>query len=224
MIKYQPVRILPPTIMSSEALHLPEMSDQRPEKSKVLGFEGPDVEEESGVLPVEEETDSLPVLKALAIFISPNKGEPMQKVDSIAAFAGLGLEGDRYATRTGAFSTKPNVAPRIPDTDRQVSLISRKGISEANAVLEADGKEPYSEEQTRRNIVVNLDPDELNDLVGKQFKIGDVVLEGVELCDPCDRPKSLAGSQSDFKGAFENKGGLRARVVNNGTIATVSAA
>jgi|GEM_PF-268129 len=189
------------------------VGDDQSQPKKIPGYEGPDYERESGVFPVETFNADLPSFDALAIFTAADKGRPMQESDSIAALAGIGLEGDRYAKKTGAYSgTK-----RIPDTDRQVSLISRAGIHEVNAKLIAEGKQTFTEAETRRNIVIEIDPDQLNNLVGKRFKVGDVIMEGVELCTPCSRPSKLSG-KPEFEQAFENRGGLRARIITDGVI------
>lgn len=150
----------------------------------------------------------------VGIWISPNKGEPMQAVESIQALVGRGLEGDRYEARKGAFSG----TPRVPDEDRQVSLISLQGISQANEILADQGIEPFSPEQTRRNLVLDIDPDQLNALVGKTFFVGEVEMRGTELCAPCTRPALVLkrGSKDGraFEQVFAQKGGLRAMILN----------
>ena len=42
-----------------------------------------------------------------AIHIAPAAEAPMVAVDRVHAIAGVGLEGDRYATRTGTWSPDP---------------------------------------------------------------------------------------------------------------------
>lgn len=160
----------------------------------------------------------LPVLSAVAIFVSATKGEPMQIRNEVNALTGLGLEGDRYASRTGAFSG----THRIPDEDRQISLISRQAIDDANAHLLAEGQQPFADNETRRNIVVDYPSEALNALVGQIFFVGAVQIEGVELCTPCRRPTNLA-KKPGFEQAFENRGGLRARILSDGVIKTKSA-
>ena len=57
--------------------------------------------------------------------------------------------------------------------------------------------------------------------MGGRFKVGDVLMEGVELCEPCRRPPALVGRASDgeaFELAFKNRGGLRARIIIGGNI------
>ena len=69
--------------------------------------------------------------------------------------------------------------------------------------------------ETRRNIVVAYFP--LNRLVGKEFIIGEALMRGIELCDPCQRPSKLSGKDG-FEEAFAGFGGLRAEVIIGGTI------
>lgn len=158
-----------------------------------------------------------------AIYISPNMGEPMQLLDRVIAIAGVGLQGDRYAKRKGAFNSRPHSKkePRIPDTDRQVTLITLQQIKIANLILKSKGVDPITEDETRRNLVATLSSDQLNALVGKRFKVGEVLMEGVELCEPCRRPPTLLGRSKDgeaFELAFKNRGGLRARILRGGNI------
>lgn len=163
-------------------------------------------------------------LQAIAIFTSSRMGNAMIEHDSIRAIANVGLEADRYSTKiaNGAYSAKRTGKPgRIPDLDRQVSLISLTAIAEANAQLALLGIAPFTPSDTRRNLVIDTSADVLNNLVGKVFKVGDVTMEGVELCTPCKRPPSLLGRNEHgqaFETAFEGRGGLRARVLSDGTI------
>jgi len=143
--------------------------------------------------------------KVTHIFISPNEGEPMQELQEVKAIEQLGLEGDRYAGERGAWSkSKRKVI-------RQVSLIEQEAIDRANSVLETS----FLPKETRRNIVVSDFP--LNDLIGKEFMVGDVRMRGVELCDPCKRPPKLIG-KSGFEESFTGYGGLRAEILTTGQI------
>jgi len=162
--------------------------------------------------------------KLVAIFTSPTPGAPMIQHARILAIPGVGLVGDRYAERIGTYSVtrKRKKARVMPDNDHQVSIISFSGIDQANAILLQLGVDPFKPSETRRNLLVSLSPDVLNRLINKQFKIGSVLFEGVGICDPCTRPAELLGrSPSDaesFKTAFEGKGGIRAKIINAGSI------
>ncbi|OGG02929.1 hypothetical protein A2W14_00200 [Candidatus Gottesmanbacteria bacterium RBG_16_37_8] len=129
----------------------------------------------------------------------------MMAQSSVNAVAGKGLEGDRYFYGTGAYSkAKP---PKI----RDVSIISLEDIQAVNA---EDGPE-FTLEDTRRNIIVT--GFKLNELVGKTIKLGQVIIQVTGLCEPCDRPSSLS-KKSGFKSRFENRGGIRGQIVNDGEI------
>jgi MOSC domain-containing protein YiiM len=135
---------------------------------------------------------------------------------SLLALA-IGLENDRYALGIGAFST--TAVGKV----RDITFIAQAAIDEANSILTQMNEPTYSGSQTRRNVVLaNIRTQELNQLVGKQFRIGNAVFEGTELCDPCKRPAKLL-ERSVFMQAFENRGGIRAKVVQCG-ILTVGAA
>ena len=141
--------------------------------------------------------------EVISIFISPTKGAPMTEVDEVKAIEGVGLDGDRYAAGAGTFVKKDN-------STQEVTLIESEAI-EAAAIS-------YGVElglgDSRRNIVTRGVP--LNHLVGDRFQVGEVVLEGVKLCEPCGRLEKL--TQQPVRKAFAHRGGLRARVVTGGSI------
>ena len=62
----------------------------------------------------------------------------------------------------------------------------------------------------------------LNDLIGKSFRIGTVLLHGTELADPCaGLVRSLGRDDIEARSFFKRlKGntGIRARIVEGGTI------
>ena len=143
--------------------------------------------------------------RVILIFVSPDKGLPMQSVDWVEAAASTGLKGDRYAEGKGAYSNSKR------KTIRQVSLIEMEAIGRANA----EKGTAFTPRDTRRNILTSgID---LNALVGCKFKIGDVEMLGVELCEPCDRPSNLTGKKG-FNEAFQERGGLRAEILTSGII------
>ena len=73
---------------------------------------------------------------------------------------------------------------------------------------------PFTAATARRNLVT--EGVDLNALVGREFRIGAVMLRGIRLCEPCaylakiSFPETLRG--------LVHKGGLRAQIVSAGTI------
>ena len=146
-----------------------------------------------------------------AIFIGPMKREPMQRVDSVSAIAGVGLEGDRHATGSGTFSrgsAKPG-NPHFP-RDRQVTLIESEAIEAVNRDCELE----FEAAQSRRNLLVRGVP--LNHLIGKEFVIGEVRIRGLRLCEPCGHLEKL--TVSGIEKALLHRGGLRAEILTTGTL------
>lgn len=140
-----------------------------------------------------------------AICIAPAAGAPMQLLTEVEAAPGLGLTGDRYANGIGFYSPRP--------TDpgaREVTLFEAEVLD----WLKAEHGIELSAAEHRRNVTVR--GVRLSELLGQRFSIGDVVLEGVKDCPPCDHLQGLVG-----KAVLEplvHRGGLRARVLQGGTL------
>lgn len=139
----------------------------------------------------------------LSINITSNGSAPMRSVDQIRAVPGKGLEGDRYYNQRGAFSHKPG-------PDRQVTLIAIEAIEG----LQRETGITLSPGDARRNLVTRGAP--LNHLVGKTFKVGEVTLRGIRLCEPCEHLAKL--TQPGVLPGLVHRGGLRAEILNEGTI------
>ena len=138
----------------------------------------------------------------VGIYTAVGEGVPMEPHDEIAAIAGTGLEGDRYAASAGAFSDKPGGG-------REVTLIAREGIAAANGEGVTVG-----EHETRRNLVT--EGVDLDQLVGRTFSVGDVVLRGVRDCPPCTYLEGL--TRPGVMAALKGRGGLRADIVRAGVL------
>ncbi len=125
-------------------------------------------------------------------------------VTSVRAEAGRGLEGDRYHARAGTYSEKGGPG-------REVTLIA----SEAIEALEAEFGVKLAPGQSRRNITtLGID---LNDFVDKDLRVGEAVLRGVRLCEPCDHLEGLVGQENTTRGLV-HRGGLRCDIVSSGII------
>jgi len=138
-----------------------------------------------------------------AIFITSEAGAPMQPLPAVQALENQGLAGDRYLKGRGTYSKKPGV-------DRQITLIE----AEALRYLEAERGTRLAPEESRRNLVT--EGIALNPLVGQTFRVGEVTLQGVRLCEPCGYLAELTGK--DVFEPMKGRGGLRARIVEGGTI------
>lgn len=146
-----------------------------------------------------------------AIFIGPVKGAPMQRVESVRAIAGAGLDGDRYSCGEGSFS-KGTSSPgneHFP-ADRQVTLIEAEALEGAAREYEIS-IEPV---QTRRNLLTRGVP--LNHLVGREFMVGEVRLRGLRLCEPCGHLEGL--TKEGVRKSLVHRGGLRAEIIAGGTL------
>ncbi|MDQ8180427.1 MOSC domain-containing protein [Pelagicoccus sp. SDUM812005] len=130
-----------------------------------------------------------------------NKGRlnnGVQPVESVECVAGRGLVGDRY------FDFKE-------DYKGQVSFIAEEAIEALEAEL---GLKVEDRSDFRRNVVVS--GTDLNALVGQDFRIGEVVLRGVEQCKPCFWMNEAIGPGAHE--ALEGRGGLRCRILESGVL------
>jgi MOSC domain-containing protein YiiM len=138
------------------------------------------------------------------IHISPKAEQPMVAVNEVRAEPGRGLEGDRYAEHLGTYS-------ETPGSGREVTLIASEELALAarkHGVKLAPG-------ESRRNITTR--GVDLNALVEREFRVGEVVLRGTRLCEPCEYLQGLTGQDGLLK-ALVHRGGLRCDIVRGGTI------
>ena len=130
------------------------------------------------------------------IGLRPSRDVPMDQVDAAVAVAGVGLLGDRYSAGSGT---------------RGITLIQAEHLPVIAALSGHDAVDPAT---LRRNIVVSGLP--LMALKGRRFRIGEVLLEGTEPCDPCSRMETALGDGG--YNAMRGHGGLCARILEGGTI------
>lgn len=144
--------------------------------------------------------------RVLGIYTAPAEGAPMGAHESIEAFAGCGLAGDRYAIAAGTYSGK-----RLEDAQRAVTLFAQENLdhlaSEHGIVLRP--------EETRRNLLV--EGVRVDDLVGVTFTVGAVMLRGVDFAHPCSYLEEL--TQPGVLRALQGRGGLRCEILTDGVIA-----
>lgn len=142
--------------------------------------------------------------RIIAIFAAPQKHAAQLSLQAVQLKAGKGIVGDRFF---GLRKTQPG---------RNLTLIESEVIEEFNQAYQLNI--PVS--APRRNLVTQ--GIWLNQLVGKTFKIGEVLCRGIELCEPC---KVMARQfpagilpQAEIICAFAHKGGIRAEVLADGIV------
>ena len=133
----------------------------------------------------------------VAILVAEDAEGPLERVDSVQAVAGSGLEGDRYGAGRGTFS----------GTGRgyQLTLVDADVLDSVDL--------PW--EQARRNIVTR-DVD-LTSLVGRRFGVGDAECIGRRLAEPCAHLEKL--TRPGLLRPLVHRAGLRADILTGGTIA-----
>jgi len=132
------------------------------------------------------------------IGISNKNNQEIKEVNSINVLANKGVVGDRHFQE-------------FNDPYNQMSLIESENIDYYN--IKYGLKIPYLD--FRRNIVTK--GIKLNDLVGKKFHIGNVELEGIDLCRPC-RHLSEVLNQDNIIKEFLRRGGLRCQILTSSSI------
>ncbi len=130
----------------------------------------------------------------------------MEELDAAHCIAGRGIEGDRYFLGTGTYSPKPDV--------REVTLFeieTLEALSRNDPPLQGGPIELLPEEH-RRNFTVRGVP--LNHLVGRTFRVGEVVLRGGRLNFPCKYLAELLGRPLYLP--LYNRSGLNCSIVTGG--------
>ena len=145
----------------------------------------------------------MPIGSVHAIYIAISAAARMTAVETISAIAGQGLEGDRYHAGTGTYSNHPG-------TGRGVTLIELEALE----ALQKEYGVVIAPNQTRRNLVTR--GVYLNHLVDREFFVGNAVLCGMRLCEPCLHLERLSVAGA-IRGLI-HRGGLRADIVQGGAI------
>jgi MOSC domain-containing protein YiiM len=123
--------------------------------------------------------------KLLHIHIAPSASYEMEELQIAELIAGKGIVGDRYYNGTGTYSPKPDIREvTLFDIDVLDALARNDPPLQEEAIL-------LKPEDHRRNLTVRGVP--LNHLVGKRFRVGDVILRGGRLNFPCKYLEELLG-------------------------------
>jgi len=133
------------------------------------------------------------------IHIADSTGGPVRAVAAVEALPGIGLAGDRNHRQDG--EDKPG---------RDLTLIEAENIE----YLARDHGIELQPGETRRNVTTR--GVRLNELVGKEFWIGEVLARGVKLCEPCEYLQELVGKP--ILQPLVHCAGIRADVLSGGRI------
>ena len=121
---------------------------------------------------------------------------PAVALDEARFIADRGLEGDWRGR---------------PDSNRQITLIEAEALEHTAHVL---GLEVVPPGASRRQVVVRGIP--LNATVGKQPRVGPLLVRVEELCDPCRNMESKIGRGA--QAAMADRGGVCGRVIEGGVL------
>lgn len=136
--------------------------------------------------------------KVLKLGIAKDSNRTIEEVTSIEVIANKGVIGDRHYDEYN-------------DPYNQLTLIESENIDYYNIKYSLD----ISYKDFRRNIVTK--GIQLNELIGKKIKIGDVEVEGIDLCRPCRHLTEVLDQPNILK-EFLRRGGLRCQILSSSRI------
>ena len=136
--------------------------------------------------------------KVLKLGISKTSNQAIKEVDSIEVLSNKGVVGDRHFKD-------------FNDPYCQLTLIESENIDYYNAKYDLD----INYVDFRRNIVSQ--GIKLNELVGKKLLVGNVKVEGIDLCRPCKHLTEVLKQDNIIK-EFLRRGGLRCQILSSSNI------
>ncbi len=136
--------------------------------------------------------------KIIGLGIAKDSNKKIDEVLKVELIAGKGIVGDRH------FHKNNNVR-------NQITLIESENIDYYNNKFKTN----YSYLDFRRNVVTK--GIKLNNLVGKKLSIGNIKVEGHDLCRPCKHLEEMLNGKDIIK-EFLRRGGLRCEILTSGTI------
>ena len=136
--------------------------------------------------------------KVFKIGICEKNSQKINEINEIEVLSQKGILGDRH------FREHKN-------HKGQITLIEKENIDYYNNKY----KTKISYIDFRRNIIT--EGIELNSLIQKQIKIGDIKILPYELCRPCSHLEQMVNSKDIIK-EFLKKGGLRCEVLVSGKV------
>ena len=139
-----------------------------------------------------------------ALHVASAAGAPMESRERVEAIAGVGLAGDRYAAETGHWSPIRRAGDRL-------TLIEREALAE----LEATYRLGLGPGDTRRNVTTS--GVRLDELIGREFRIGEVRCRAIRRCEPCTYLEGLLGKEVLYP--LVHRAGIRVEILSSGVIA-----
>ncbi|WP_440670106.1 MOSC domain-containing protein [Candidatus Pelagibacter sp. HIMB1483] len=136
--------------------------------------------------------------KVFKLGITDKNNSEIKEVASIEVLANKGVVGDRHFDD-------------FNDPYCQLSLIESENIDYYNSKYGLNI--PYI--NFRRNIVTK--GIKLNELIGKKIKVGEVSIEGIDLCRPCRHLTEMLDQENILK-EFLRRGGLRCQILTSAKI------
>ena len=136
--------------------------------------------------------------EVLKLGITNKNNKKIIEVNSIEVLENKGIIGDRHFDE-------------FNDPYCQLSLIESENIDLYNSKYNQN----ISYIDFRRNIITK--GIRLNDLISRRFLIGNVKVEGIDLCRPCRHLTEMLGQENILK-EFLRKGGLRCQILSSSTI------
>ena len=134
----------------------------------------------------------------LKLGIASINNQPIKDVESIKVVSNKGVVGDRHFKD-------------FNDPYCQISLIESENIDYYNSKYNLN----IHYVNFRRNIVTK--GIQLNDLVGKKLLVGNVKIEGIDLCRPCRHLTEVLNQDNILK-EFLRRGGLRCQILSSSNI------
>jgi MOSC domain-containing protein YiiM len=126
------------------------------------------------------------------------KGGPAEALEAAQFIANFGLEGD-WRSRQGR--------------GRQITLIETEALEFIASTLQMLMIPPGA---SRRQVVV--EGIALNETVGKRLRVGPLLVEIHDLCDPCRNMEKMIGRGAWW--AMKERGGVCGKVIEGGTLRT----
>ena len=140
-----------------------------------------------------------------SVHLAEDGGAEMTSPAQIETVAGQGVRGDRYCLGKESGHFSDNKGAR-----RQITLFETEVLEtvlrDHNLVLGPD--------ECRMNVITRGVP--LTHLVGRRFRVGDVVLRGMKLNEPCSRLEEIVRKR--VAKALVHRCGLFAEIVAGGEI------